>query len=443
MKSESLQTILAEIAAEAVPAVEIDLWPALQRDLVANAVRLQKGGATMTGTRLQRHTWRYAILAALAVIILALVIFLLTPRGRAWAQELFGFFNTTDRTWFQLEPTPTPLSATFALSTHVVTPASTPAADAPQCGTAVSPIASTFPCQLQNAEAQLGYQVKSFAAGDSPLVFQMMRVKQDAGTVTIIFDDPATGEVYSLTQGAGDFPTTSRPVPESAVEQVHVGDYPAAYVSGGFIPGGDGRAAYWEPTFPLRELRWQVDGRWLAISASLGTLAEDQLKERLIDLAAHLVTLSQGSDRLAGAADPPLAERVGFALKEPALLPDGFFFCGAAYGQRLAPDPNTVIMRYCYEEDGRQVGTMAFYQTPDTNSFDFFQFFVSSPAELILDEAVSIGGIRGQYVVESDGHAALVWAQDGNKLMLELRWSPTYGGRLEKEVLLTVAESLQ
>ncbi len=95
-------------------------------------------------------------------VLVALAILLVTPQGQALAQALLKYFTTVSQR--SLPPVPTPvLAPTYTLEAGLI-PQPTISSDHQNCGKPISPISSTFICQLQDAQVKLGFVVKSFPA---------------------------------------------------------------------------------------------------------------------------------------------------------------------------------------------------------------------------------------------------------------------------------------
>ena len=419
------QSILGHLAEEAIPSAEIDLWPALQARL-GTSKHFKPRGVFRMNIKL-----RFAVVALL-VLLLVVGFLVATPQGRALAQEVLGYFKTTK----EEHPTPTPTpEPSYMISAKEATVQPTPAVDPNLCGPTVSLVSSTFPCQLINAEAEMGFELKTFPADRIQLSFHWLFVFPDPKEVDIGFmsGNGATSEwaFYIIAQGMGDFPANvydSPVVPEEAVQQVLVGDHPAEYYSGGH--GG------------LYDdiLRWKESGRWFEIYR-FGP--QEGMKETLIQLAENLVTASQGIEKLAGADTPTVAQRSGFDLMEPTVMPDIFQFCGAHYIGLEGPGPYFVILQYCLWQSGMWKADLTIFESP-------VSYPVSFPEPSLVDsnwhkrptENVQIGNVIGLYLV-NDREQALIWTEGDLRLMIVFTWTPSYGGRLGKEDLIAIAESMK
>ena len=101
MDKKNIQSILRDALEGEIPSEEIKLWPAVKADLVVGNSTLLQRGENMNRTR-PRYLLKATIIALLAVVLLVAVF--LTPRGRAFAQNIIQFFTRTESTSFELEP---------------------------------------------------------------------------------------------------------------------------------------------------------------------------------------------------------------------------------------------------------------------------------------------------------------------------------------------------
>lgn len=405
--------------------------------------RFQRRMAAAPWARSGLRNPRLQVLLAAALAVVLLVVFLFTtPQGRAIARELFGLFPTTTDKYYALSLTGTPTARpTYVITAGLAAVQPTPAANPDECGPTVSPASSTFVCQLMNAEAALGFEIQSFPADRIDLEFYFLNADLEAGFVNLTFRSELA--FYSLAQGLGDFPAAIEPwglVPDDAIRQVRVGGRPGEYVSGGFVPVEGSGGLSWDPSNPSHRLRWKAGDRWFEISRFLG-YPDDRMAEHLVGLAETLVTLSQGR-KLAGADTPTVEQQAGFGIQEPALLPEGFHFCGASYvGDLPVNIPNTVVLNYCYQQDGRSAGFLNIYQTPAANGkASFFYEFAASPGNLVTVEDVIIGASTGKYLVDDDGYAGLLWEHEDSQFLMTFNG---LGGRLGKDDLIAIAVGMR
>lgn len=396
--------------------------------------------------RNQNLRLRYAFAVILPVVLFGAFL-VATPQGRALAQQILGFFRTTTLKYL---PPPTPTNTpvpTYALSAGMVIVQSTPAVNTTLCGSTVSPISSTFPCQLINAEAEVGFAIKTFPADRIHLTFKVLVVVPELPQAVAIHftDGPA---FYTLSEGIGDFPSDAywNPgVPENAVQQVQVAGHPAEFVAGGW------NVTTWDPDYPAYWLRWKEDNRWFDIQIwnSDEENPKTGVKEEIIGLAENLVTPSQGVEGLAGADTPTVSQRAGFKIVEPKILPDIFQLCSADYVEWTETMlPRYVDIHYCWLETAttvKSLGSLDIVEAPVSEPGELrwvFNTMYTGYAESNSSEDVQVGGSVGQYISNEKGQA-LIWTTGDLKFMVANFWTPSEGGRLGKAYLFAIAESMK
>jgi hypothetical protein len=449
MKNDNLNTILSDLAENAKPAVQIDLWPSLKKDLAASDGQSKEGNPIIKGAPVLRR----AAFATLSVLI-ALSIWLFTPQGQTFAQELLNYFTTASQT--SIPPLPTPvLAPTYTLET-TLTPQPTIFGNSQSCGEVVSPIVSTFVCQLQHAQTKLGFVVKSFPAQYLEASFQAMWVEQDHRSIAMIFRDQQT--TYTLEQGLGDFPKSS-PLYEDAVQFVRVGDFPGEYAKGMFIfPDGQvNKDMVWEPSASVYHLRWKENSHWYSftLSENQGTGPEPStIQAKMIKIAENLVSLEQGNDQLTAGDQPSLQDSASFIIKELTLLPEGFQQVDSGSWGFLTTAPRVGI-RYDLIINGQWVSNLTLDQMlipidGQTLRREFALIYQNQTvpngewAGLDTDEEVQINGVTGYYLDCGESYcSALNWHDDEREYLMIYRWTPDFGGRLDKETLIAIAESLK
>jgi hypothetical protein len=390
---------------------------------------------------------RRIVFAAVLAVMLFGVFLVATPQGRALAQQILGYFTTTTQKYLfpSFEPTSTPVP-THILTSVASTVQTTPAVDAAQCGPTVSPVSSTFLCQLINAESEIGFPIKTFPADRIRLTFEILVVLPEMDLVAIHFTAGST--FYTIMEGTGDFPSDeywNPAVPEDAIRQVMVAGHPAEFVAGGWY------VTAWDPDYPAFRLRWKEDNRWFDIYIESSEIEnpEKGTEEEIIGLAENLVTHSQGVERLAGADTPTVSQQAGFTILEPTILPMEFRLCNADYvDQTQSLLPRYVDIHYCRLETGTTVNSLG--------SLDIIEAPASEPGELrwVFDamytgygvttasEDVQIGGAAGKYLINEKGEA-LLWTAGDLKLMIVNFSKASEGGRLGKANLIAIAESLK
>jgi len=452
MNNDNLNSILGDLAENAKPAAQIDLWPGLKRHLTASDGQAKQGKSIMNQTTVLRRV----AFAALTVLV-AFAILLATPQGRAFSQELLKYFTmVSQRT---IPPVPTSIPApTYTLDTWLI-PQPTISIDHQNCGETISPISSTFVCQLQAAQAKLGFVVKSFPARYVQASFNFIWIDQEHHLIQMSFSDQQAG--YRLDQGLGDFPKDCRgcAIYQEAVQLVRVGEYQAEYARGAFIfpEGRVDKDMVWKPDEPVYHLRWKENERWYSFTLSTDQsagLKPVEIQVKMIQIAENLVSLDQGADQLTAGSQPSIKDSVGFTIKEPSLLPKGFQQVPDGSWSNLTSTPR-VGMSYEYLVNGWSVNYLNLIQMliPADDQTLRREFALLYQGQAMVngqwvnedtDEEVQINGVTGYYLEGKDPiSSALYWRDAEREYLLIHQWAPDFGGRLDKETLIAIAESLK
>lgn len=85
MDDKNIKSILQEALEERIPSSQIELWPAVKGSLVSGKHQLTPQGETMNINKPRRIS-RAALITLTIIVLLALA--LITPQGRAFAQEI-------------------------------------------------------------------------------------------------------------------------------------------------------------------------------------------------------------------------------------------------------------------------------------------------------------------------------------------------------------------
>jgi hypothetical protein len=447
MNNDHLNSILSDLAENAKPAAQIDLWPGLKKSLAASDGQSKPGKSGIKRTPVFRRT----AFAALAVLV-AFAILFATPQGQAIAQDLLKYFTTAAQKWLPPWPMPAPVP-TYTLESELTTAQPTPA-DIQGCGPVISPISSTFLCQLEYAQAKLGYIVKSFSAEYVDAPFHEMNFNFSPEYKTLRLSFRGGGATYTLEQKPGDFPAENmgNAIYQEAIQLTQVGKYPAEYAAGAFIFSAD-NSMTWNPTEPVYHLRWKEAEKSYSFTMSLSRdngLTPAGIKEKMLLIAENLVTLDQGAEQLTAGNQPSIKDSAGFAIKEPSRLPGMFHQVFATGWNYLIP--NQVNMLYEYTENGEVVGFLELSQIPipaDKKNlrWEFAEMYRGQNVEkdFSVDEEVQINGAIGHYLVPNGElpPQALYWRDNEREYILICQWTSGYGGKLSKEDLIAIAESLK
>src|SRR5215212_361184 len=335
MENKKLKSLLQDALEDQIPGSQIDLMPAVQSRLVAGKKFLQQG-EHMNKTRIKQLVFSALIMAALLTIILV------TPQGRAWAQEVTQFFKRINSSTVELsneqikpindinEPIDLPLVPVF-IPTAAPDMAAISGCETPQ-------ESQSYRCQVALAESKLRFDLKELPEKPKDWEFQSLSFDKDSRYAVMSYKldiRHISGASYSslrLVQGVGDFSDFTwyknnpwEAVPANKVEPVSIGQYKGEYVMGSFgMKPGDAALTWFEETRKQR-LIWSEDGHWYLIDFSpsrnvAGTMDKDQL----IHLAESLVTSPIATTEplnpayLTSISD---AEKIsGLDLKAPTLL---------------------------------------------------------------------------------------------------------------------------
>lgn len=408
----------------------------------------------------RRRTLRAASLIALAGILLLVV----TPPGRAFAQSLFRFFVPAQRVSFPVPEssseidvsTPAP---TFALPLATVPPSSHAPVKSPipSCGRP-----SEYACQIALAELQVGFDAREFQAVPQGFVFAGVQSDAALRSLTINYDVFEGGGSLTLQQGEGDLLISTSSwgeVPASAIQKVEVNGNYAEFARGVFVVLPGTASATWNADVPVERLRWSEGDRWFSLEKFGDTAPVEYLdKEAMIALAASLVDRpsqltipSLGDDYKLSLAEVETA--AGFDVLEPTILPAGFEFMFAQY------DPAGQFVRMMYrpiEQDQASAGLLIL-QTPRRVAGDLSSCSVC-PAG--MEEQVQVNGTIAYYTrgalftgsdIEplstpvwqpDDPNYSLTWATPDLIITINFSANEWYGGQISREDLIRIAESM-
>ncbi len=419
--------------------------------------RLDKRLSTAPWTPRMVARRRFFVSATFAVLIVGTLI-AATPHGRAWAQELLKYFTTVSTK--SIYPFPTTVSVpTYTLEDQLV-PQEINSVDNQTCEGNISPISSTFICQLKDAQNKLEFAIKSFSTHYVQAQFKFMWLDQDHSILRMDFQGHDIH--YSLTQGVGDFPQDCPGcvIYEGAVQPVQVGDYKAEYAKGVFFfKDGLDNGMEWNPDEPVYQLRWKENEHWYKLILSTVDSRKDypdqEIQGNMIQIAENLVGLNQGADQLTAGNQPSVKDSAGFTIKEPGWLPEGFV--QASYGgwSNLTTAPR-VGMQYDHIFNGQWVNSLLLHQMlipPDDYQTLRREFALIYQGQNLVngrwentstDEEVQINEGTGYYLDAEEANAyALYWRDKEKEYLLIYFWAPDFGGRLDKQAMIKIAENLR
>ena len=274
MNDKLLTKTLKQLAEDAVPA-STDLWPALlaQFDARPGAPAHLKGRLTMNTPYPHAARLRWMGLSTVAVLAVAALL-LVTPQGRALAQNVWLFFNPAAGEAFGV---PEALGADD--------PSAGPTAAAPSFAADVC--GADLACQLTAAEAAIGFDARVLPSGSSDLTWNYVEAYPEGGTLRLGYAAVGGGGLV-LSQRLDGLPTSEwEAVPAGAVVAVTVNGQPAEYVEGTFVVSPGSTEAVWNGDAPIQRLRWRAEG----VLYELTKMGDPQALEHL-DMAA-MVALAE------------------------------------------------------------------------------------------------------------------------------------------------------
>ncbi len=385
-------------------------------------------------------------------IILLVALVGLTPQGRAFAQNIFKFFTTTDQSSFPLSEeeindlyAPIP---TYALSLVEVTPLPPQPDDCPNPdGT------ETYECEIKQAENELNMDLKEFS--EPPPIWKFVEVQALSNTSSSLTNDIgeityATSSGYLiLRQGNGDFPPDR--VLSSAIEQVKIGEYYGEYVDGLFgVRNGDTNLS-WDAVGADQRIRWREGERWFEIFASVGPGTSGYLdKQALISLASSMVYQPENREETAQVdfdfiPNIPLAEKICVCdILQPGKLPnDNTHFDYVRYD----PERKSITLHYGYRAlrivqtplESAIIRDLDSYKNVDTVRVgDAVGQFGISPAQKTIWESAT-----PPVFTTNNSYSVLLWKKDGMMYQIYFDQSFSGGGQLTKEQMIEIGESLR
>jgi hypothetical protein len=407
---------------------------------------LDERGSKKTMSSYPRLRLAFVIITLLGITILAV-----TPPGRAWAREVFQFFQKVDFTTIPLSEkeverynyvTTTKVSYDLPLVPILIPTVIPEIASLPGCDTPEK--ALSYSCQIAHAEAQLGFELMEFPEEPRNLEFKELWFDKSTKSTIIDYESRSTGQHLRLSQRLGKAPEQYYLwpwVPASDVEKIKVGSFDGEYVSGFFqLPMG-GHELVWNDTNSSQRVAWSDGTTWYLLD-SAGIMD----RERVIELAASLVTAPTIVEKH---LDPDALDATlvsiseaeaysGQDLKAPTILPIGFSFSYAHYS---ALKSNEVSLRY----DGSNLGANGYiiiYERKET----FINFDSLSTAHGNY-EIVKVKGQSAFYGFTNEGPSPylLLWWREGElTYQMYFYWyNDSVHGVIDKQKMIAIAESMQ
>ena len=263
MDNKEIKSILEATVEQEIPSSQIDLLPAIRASLVAGQ-QFQQGENMMSirSRRIQRLAWAALIVAAF------LTVALVTPQGRAFAQNILQFFTRADSNSFPLQPS------------QIVTSPENPSVPTAE------PPASLM--SVAEAEVQAGFDAAKLPT--APDGFEYLGARVYGNAISIEYGVPGGGGNLILMQSKDGFVQSDwDKAPEEAITPVQINEWDGEFVQGAFVVRPGETLATWNPDVPILRLRWVKDGIWFELT-KFGDVEPIEYLDRdgLIELAESL-----------------------------------------------------------------------------------------------------------------------------------------------------------
>jgi hypothetical protein len=254
MTDNMIRSILKDVLEEEIPSSQINLWPVVQAHLVAGKHPQTNQGYRMNNIK-PRLMPRFAL--AISLVLALLVVFIATPQGRSFAQDVIRLFTLTEEAPIQSEdPQVVPLASGETIPTALPP----------------GPLISAA-----EAEAQVGFDIAELPS--APAGFDYLGVRLYGNSVSMDYMTEGYGHLIIMQSQGGFYQSEWDFIPADAVIPVKIGD-----LDGELVQGTTGT---WNPEAAFTHLRWVKDGLWIEISL-YGDAHEYLDMEGLIALAESL-----------------------------------------------------------------------------------------------------------------------------------------------------------
>jgi hypothetical protein len=469
--NKNIQSILRDALEKEIPSSQVNLLPAIKSSLVAGKII---GQGEPMNTIKPRRIPRAAFVTLIIIILLALA--LITPPGRAFAQNILRFFIRTESDAIPV-PTSEPVNwvdLTPGVPSATMTPPPPMAVFARECGDFGSAT-----CTVEQIRSKVDFTVKE--PGDIPegLYYDGATGGPDSIYLLYYYENQSGSLSVTMERWTGDpSPQTGLIGASATVEKVQIGNLTGEYFKGSFVYNDGETVAKWDPNFGLETLRWVEDG--ISYTMQYSYPPKVLGKEGMVALAESMTTEPVSKLPIPVATEDPYlwdpkeywnlstheAElQAGFKLILPAKMPEILSLVGANYDAKvnvvgvyyrlelpgMPPNSDGLVLRQQVAPNPSDCALcdilVGDYNTLEGNT----DYKVITPLETNI-ETVQIGAMTGKYV-EGNWHGTdccgWEWASDPYSKFL--RWwvdgrafELSYMGMdIEKADMIKIAESIK
>ena len=356
-ETQIFHDILAQIAREDVPE-DYHAWPIIENKF-GQMSRSFRSGPLFLKKQQDGFHFGKPLTALIALAFLAVLLFWLTPPGRAFAGQVFTFFQNafSDHRPAQSDDfEPLALTRTPRPAIEAGIKEFDPTRDGPQAfftPTAQPRVAAGsvfFGISLADAQNLVDYQVRIPA--DLPAGYQFVLASVDQTTravsQTYKFFPVEAGELFTITQTPLENAATE-PVGQSAsIEQFTLGDDLVEYVEGSWLHKYGDTQEEWQNAGPPYRFAWKDT----AFRYDIGLFVDDVFRGGYLSRADMLDFIEvffgikpslNSTVKLNYLTDLSIAETyTGWKILFPKTIPAGMFFSHAIY----EPENDRVVLLF-------------------------------------------------------------------------------------------------
>jgi hypothetical protein len=398
------------------------------------------------------------------LVLLAGAIFFLMPPGRAVAHDLLRFFTFANSDILPLPtsqptelPHPTRMAApTYLVQLQQVTPAeSVPSVQSYPTASPVPQRKTSFPTwnlTLDQAEQLAGFKLR--VPLSLPTGYRLDNVTFDPRTGEVSqfyeFHPYSAGEQFVLSQRLSQ-PTDV--IGQSATaEQMTIAGIEVEYVGGAWTSDAGDNAETWDSNSIFHTFHWQQGELYFTLvflfddsdTWSPAFWTKDGMLT-MIEVIMGSRAEYPGQVNYNNLTNIDQAEEVaGFDLLVPSILPEGFSFTRAVY----QPETKKVLLFYQPQEGSRAVSGIELLITETLGSDQPINWegFPPDALEKVMigsSPATFVRGVIVDGIYHPDASLSLVWNTAELFVKISYTASSTYPAHLEKNELITIAESME